>query len=150
MHPWRAMTAALAIVCLGIAGGCSSSGPNYDEPIMPSTFADRPVEDQGTHTVRNTSVTFYLWDSQQIDGDIVTFVVNGKTVASEYTLTGRKKAYPFKLHSGYNYILLFAHNEGSLKPNTAAVSVDDGDREKTLVLNASLKTNGAMNIVVEK
>jgi hypothetical protein len=130
--------------------GCSSSSTSYDEPIMPSSFRDRPVDDQGTATVLGKDVIFRLWDSQQIDGDIITFVVNDKVIADTLTLTGQKRSYSVSLHDGYNYILLFAHNVGALPPNTAAVAVDDGVSQQTLVLSANLQTHGAMNLLVQK
>lgn len=124
--------------------------PIIDKSIIPATFKDRSVEEQGTIEVNKKEVTFLIWDSGQIDGDIVSLYVNGKAVISNYTLTGAKKSIPVTLENkGYNYILLFAHNEGSIPPNTCAVSIDDGTKETNLVLSANLKTNGAYNIVVK-
>jgi hypothetical protein len=121
-----------------------------DTPNMPDSYNGRPVDDQGTIYVSNKNVTFNVWDSGQIDGDIITLVVNDKEVISYYTLTGFKKSVSVTLsNKGYNYVLLYAHNEGSLPPNTAAVSIDDGSGEQTIILSANLSTNGAYNIVVE-
>jgi len=120
-------------------------------PIVPSTFAGRSVQVQGTAYVKNNNVTLRVWDSGQIDGDIISLAVNGQWVLQNYTLTGTKYNVPVTLNrSGYSYILLYAHNEGSIPPNTAAVSIYDGVSEQTLVLSANLQTNGAYNVVVQR
>jgi hypothetical protein len=119
------------------------------EPNVPSTYRGRSVNVQGTVTVSSKNVTFRVWDSGVIDNDIITLVVNGDDVLSNYTLTGTKRDISVTLdNKGYNYVLLFAHNEGDIPPNTAALSIDDGTTEQTLVLSADLSTNGAYNIIV--
>ncbi|HXG39292.1 MAG TPA: hypothetical protein VNL36_11035 [Bacteroidota bacterium] len=120
-------------------------------PIVPQSFAGRPVQVQGTAYVKNYNVTLRVWDSETIDGDIISLAVNGQWVLQNYTLTGTKYNVPVVLNrSGYSYILLYAHNEGSISPNTAAVSLWDGVSEQTLVLSANLRTNGAYNVVVQR
>jgi hypothetical protein len=120
-------------------------------PIVPATFAGRSVQVQGTAYVKNYNVTLRVWDSGTIDGDIISLAVNGQWVIQNYTLTGTKRDVPVTLNrSGYSYILLYAHNEGSIPPNTAAVSLWDGFSEQTLVLSANLQTNGAYNVVVQR
>ena len=118
---------------------------------IPATYGDRPVEVQGTINVSSKEVTFKTWDSGQIDGDIITLVVDGKVILSNYSLLGTKKSIAVTLDNlGYNYVMLYAHNEGSISPNTAALSVTDkAGNEKELVLSANLSTNAAYNIVVQ-
>lgn len=123
-------------------------------PNMPSVYRDRPVVDLGTVEVSTKNVTFKVWDGGGlIDGDIITLVVNGVVVVDEYELLGpsSKLNVPVALNNlGYNYVLLFAHNEGTASPNTASLSIIDASgNEKSLVLDASLTTNGAYNIIVE-
>jgi hypothetical protein len=103
----------------------------------------------GTVSVTNKNVTFNVWDSGQIDGDIISLNVNGNWVLENYTLGATKRAISVTLPSrGYSYVVLYAHNEGSLPPNTAALSINDGTREQNLVLSANLQTNGAYNLRV--
>lgn len=121
-----------------------------DEPNVPTEYSGRPVDVQGTVYVSSRNVTFRVWDSGTIDDDNVTLIVNGVTILSNYTLTGDKKEISYTLSNyGYNYILLFANNEGTISPNTCAVSIDDGTGEQTLTLSANLSTNGAYSIYVE-
>ena len=146
------MRGALALLLLGFLPGCDLLDQENDSsrPITPDTFMGRDVMEQGTVYVADRDVTLNVWDSGQIDGDIISLYVNGRPVVSQQTLSGSKRSYRVQLNrSGYSYILLYAHNEGSIPPNTAAVSIDDGYYEQTLVLSADLSTNGAYNIVVE-
>ena len=140
----------IILICSVLAISCKKKEKIVENSIIPSTFKNRNTEVQGDVEVTNRSVKLIVWDSGSIDGDIVSLYVNGNEVLSSYTLTGSKKSIPVTLDNlGYNYILLYAHNEGSIPPNTCAVSIDDGNGEKNLVLSANLKTNGAYNIYVK-
>ncbi|HPD66105.1 MAG TPA: hypothetical protein P5050_11445 [Bacteroidia bacterium] len=141
-------------VVMGLAMSSCFSDYLYvveEDPTVPTTYDGRTVDVQGTVYVKSRNVTFYVWDSGTIDDDNVTLVVNGNVILSGYTLTADKKAISYTLSNyGYNYVILYANNEGSIPPNTCALSIDDGNGEQTLVLSADLSTNGAYNIYVEK
>ncbi len=124
--------------------------PIQETSIIPATFFDRPVQDVGTINVTSKAVTFEVWDSQTVDGDIVTLIVNGRVILSEYSLEADKTSISVNLdNKGYNYIMLYAHNEGSISPNTAALSVTDSSgNTQNLTLSANLSSNSAYNIVV--
>ncbi|WP_113638138.1 hypothetical protein [Nubsella zeaxanthinifaciens] len=145
------MKKLIAILALALLfASCKKEEKTQESSIIPNSFMGRSVQVQGTVEVGNKKVDILIWDSGQIDGDIVSLYVNGKEIIANYTLTASKKRLPVTLdNKGYNYILLYAHNEGTLPPNTCAVSLDDGAGEKNLVLSADLKTNGAYNIVVK-
>lgn len=142
---------AVALMMLNSCSSDNNEEARVEASIIPQSYDGRPVNVLGTIHVNSKNVTFNVWDSGQVDGDIITLNVNGTKVISQYTLTGSKKAIPVTLDNlGYNYVILFAHNEGSIPPNTAALSVvDENGVEKDLILSADLKTNGAYNIVVD-
>jgi hypothetical protein len=141
---------SILLICSVLVISCKKKEKRVESSIVPTTFKNRNTEVQGDVEVASRSVKLIVWDSGTIDGDIVSLYVNGNEVLSAYTLTGSKKSIPVTLDNlGYNYILLYAHNEGSIPPNTCAVSIDDGNGEKNLVLSANLKTNGAYNIYVK-
>ena len=119
--------------------------------IIPAAYDGRPVKVLGDIHISAKEVTFYVWDSGQIDGDIITLVFNDKVIIPKSTLRGPsdKMSASVTMTKGYNYVLLFAHNEGSIPPNTAALSFNDGTGEKNLVLSADLQTNGAYNIILD-
>lgn len=115
--------------------------------IIPSTTAGRTNIKQGCIETNSRFATISLWDHKKIDGDIISFYVNGKKVVSEHTLDGpnNKKTFDITLsNNGYNYVTLLAHNLGNISPNTAAVSINGEE----FTLRSNLKTNGAFDIVV--
>ena len=152
LRPFVTLRALIPALALSLAAGCVDTNPT--EPIaneanVPSTLRGRAVNVLGTVSVTNKNVTFNVWDSGQIDGDIISLNVNGDWVLENYTLGATKRAISVTLPSrGYSYVVLYAHNEGSLPPNTAALSINDGAREQNLVLSANLQTNGAYNLRV--
>ncbi|HNW70253.1 MAG TPA: hypothetical protein PKI01_07620 [Bacteroidales bacterium] len=122
------------------------------EPNMPSSYDGRTVDDQGTLYVSDRNIILRAWDNGNIDGDVITLVVNDHVILSNYTLDGisNKKELDVKLdNNGYNYILLFVNNEGSELSCTAALTIDDGTGEQDLVLSSDLTYCGAMSIYVQ-
>ncbi len=116
------------------------------EPNAPSTYSSRPNENQGEYHVKSRNVTFEVWDDgNHIDGDIVSLIVNNTTILDEYELKGPsdKKSIKFTLdNNGYNWVLLYAHNEGTSPPNTCAVTCDDGSSEQKFGVSSRLDSNG--------
>ncbi|MCX6351496.1 MAG: hypothetical protein NTX03_06515 [Bacteroidetes bacterium] len=126
----------------------TGSGTNSTDNF-PSSYRGRPVSDAGTTHLTGKTVTFKVWDSGQVDGDIITLVVNGTEVISNYTLTADKKSVTVTLKKQYNYVLLYAHNVGSISPNTCAVIMNDGSGDKTITLSSDLTTSQAMHLYVD-
>nr|MBI1230570.1 hypothetical protein [Cytophagales bacterium] len=125
--------------------------PRNEVSIIPESFMGRDNLDLGTVNINNTKVTISVWDHGQIDGDIVSIYVNGELFVDEEVLDGFNRPITFTTDlefSGYNYVLLYAHNEGSVPPNTCTISIDDGEVFEKFVLSSNLSTNGAVNIVV--
>ncbi|MCK9612803.1 MAG: hypothetical protein WC401_03905 [Bacteroidales bacterium] len=119
-------------------------------PNMPSEYEGRPVVDQGTIYVTGKNITIWLWDSGEIDGDVVTLVLNDKIILDSYTLEATKKELQVELPNlGYNYLLLFVNSEGLLSQNTAALAIDDGTGEQSLIIQSSLQSSGAVSIYVQ-
>lgn len=126
-----------------------SSTTNYSS-IVPSSTANRTNLQPAYGSCINTykkNVSISLWDSGIIDGDIVSFYVNGVLKVSSLTLDGPDNKYTFNVtldYDGYNYLVLFAHNEGTRTPNTSAVSVDG----QIVEMSSDLYTNGTLDVVV--
>ncbi|HXT15671.1 MAG TPA: hypothetical protein VN706_08575 [Gemmatimonadaceae bacterium] len=147
-------SAALFVSVAGCGSGFTDAESNdVDSPMspLPESFAGRPVEMQGSLRVRSPNVVIYVWDAGQVDGDVVSLAVDGTWVLQRYTLTASKRAIRATLNpKGASYLVLFANDDGSIPPNTAAVSIDDGSGEQRLVLSADLFTNGAVTLQVQR
>jgi len=125
--------------------------PRNDSTIIPAESFGRENITLGTIEVESRDLTISVYDHGQIDGDIVSIYANGDLVIDEQVLDG-----PFNQitrnvtldYDGFNYILLYAHNEGSVSPNTCTLVIDDGVGIYDYVLDADLITNGAVNVIV--
>lgn len=148
---YRSCMMALIAIPAALTSACDLTGvPTNDEPNVPSMLDGRPVDVQGTITVASRDIVVRVWDGQTIDGDVISLYLNGKKVLNSFELTGSQHAISLTLDfEGYNYIAMWAHNEGDIPPNTAAMSIDDGTGERLVTLSADLQTNAALNVVVE-
>ncbi|MBB4635887.1 hypothetical protein [Longimicrobium terrae] len=143
-YPWMqvSITGAPSSISAGqsrtvrIAASIHSSAPESQEivPIVAMqdgrvvawTYLRVGVRPQLSSVVVNRGQsTLRLWDYGTQDGDIVTVTVNGATVASSLSLTNAGMTIPVEYRRGRNVIVIRAHNEGSLPPNTAAIGLAD-------------------------
>ena len=115
--------------------------------IIPSTTDGRPNYDMGCIEINSRTLTIEIWDSGQIDGDIVTIKTNAGYVCQKEELDGPSNKKVFKANfpaNGYNYLTLIANNEGTVSPNTCAMTING----VPVTLSANLQTNGALNVIV--
>lgn len=115
--------------------------------IAPSSTNGRSNNYLGCIEISSRSVDISTWDHGQIDGDIISLIANGQTILSNHELDGPSNAKNFS-HTfdanGFNYLVLYAHNEGDISPNTATISLNG----KEFILESNLSTNGYVDIVV--
>ena len=153
-------TFLLIILMLPLGSGLLVSCESDDEDEVPinevpiaSNFTNgRPNENLGCIEIDNRNVDIEVWDHGTIDGDIISLIVNSESDSEETILDTHELDGPgnsFRMsHSfagnGYNYLTLFAHNEGDISPNTATISIDGNE----FILSSNLETNGYVDIVV--
>lgn len=83
-----------------------------------------------------------FWDNAEIDGDTISVSLNGKFILTEHGLDHKKKRVKVMLEPGENVIVVHAHNEGRIPPNTAAFSIRNGWLKKEqLVFSTNMKRN---------
>lgn len=97
--------------------------------------------------VNRAPSTLRLWDYGTQDGDIVTVTLNGAPVASGLSLTNVGHTFPMPYRRGRNVLVVRAHNEGSLVPNTAALSFGDVVRGPS-TQQYGLSTGGTAQLVI--
>lgn len=86
-----------------------------------------------------------FWDDGEIDGDTISVSFNGRFILTEYGLSRRKKRVKVVLDPGENVIVVHAHNEGSVPPNTAAFSLRTGwFKKETMVFSTNMRRNDAI------
>lgn len=89
-----------------------------------------------------------LYESGEIDNDTISVSVNGRYILTHHNLVKKKVKMRIPLEKGTNTITVYAHNEGTLPPNTASCFIRHGLRRTTFPVSTSLKRNAS--IVVER
>lgn len=106
----------------------------------------RKLKLQRTIEVKSQDLTISVWDNGTEDGDVITLFFNGQQLAKQHRISKNKSNYRVKLSGDENFLILQADDLGSIKPNTVAVSIHDGQREQILVMSADFEENGAVLI----
>ena len=102
---------------------------------------------QGTVRVDSPTVKFRIFDSGEIDGDVVTLLLNGDTLAVDVAVTKDYKYFELtNLKEGPNWIGLIAVNEGRVGAATLAMNIHDFDNPANIVFYASEEQPGAFLI----
>lgn len=112
-------------------------------------FAARATDTLPTQRTPNTRISLRLWDDAEYDGDTVSVFLNGVPVLAAYELTAHKQVLRLSLQQGTNTVLVVAHNEGRVPPNTARCRVRGVPGLRELQLKTSRKRNQAIVVVRE-
>lgn len=106
--------------------------------------ADRVTDTVITLAARRAMARLRLWDDAEYDGDTVSVLLNGRVVLDHYELTHRRTTVKLPLDKGRNSVVVVAHNEGRVPPNTARAVLRGGKRRTQLLLKTSVERNAAM------
>lgn len=126
------------------------------EPIVenrdkiPNKVNGRKVEVQKVMNTKSRRVELMVWDNRKIDGDTISINVNGEWVLERHGLTDNEESVMVELNQKHNVIIIHAHNEGKIPPNTIAVIVKDGHNEEMFTLKSTMGTSAALKIDVEE
>lgn len=123
------------------------SAPVNQSSIAPSSIWGRSMQKLACVETYERESTIALWDHGIIDGDIVSIIINDLVIVDKITLDGPDNKFYFNYtfdYDGYNYLSLYAHNEGDISPNTAAISLNG----RQFTLESNLSTNGYVDVVI--
>jgi hypothetical protein len=113
---------------------------------IPIQLETRINKEQSHIEVNEKNLTLNVYDNAVIDGDTVSIFYNGKLLLSKQKLTD--KGFEIKLELDENKtrheITLFAHNLGSIPPNTALIVIYVGKKRYELFASASLDENAVL------
>ena len=120
------------------------------EPVVEDIIGkDRKLITMETMHVPKDSILLKIWDSNRVDGDIISLELNGVNILKEYSLTSIPKAIKIPLITGENIITMIAHNLGDIPPNTAAISVEREFGYRTIILKSDMWQSEAIKIIKE-
>lgn len=145
---------------LDMASGACASGTVYlEKPILGEAIElgstnmsvyevnqERTVKIARTLKVASPNLKVRVWDNGIVDGDILTLFLNGNMLFDHHKVTKNKRAVNVELIEDTNLLILHAEDLGDIKPNTVAVSIDDGIKEQILILSSNLRESGAVMI----
>lgn len=111
-------------------------------------FQGRTVkEEQAALEVKSRELTIEIWDHKEIDGDIISLFHNGIPILENYTLKNSKYTLTIEIDpSEDNFLVLHAHNLGSIIPNTAAISVKDRNQNQVRILRSDLNQSEVIRL----
>lgn len=113
---------------------------------LPTDHYSREKKSFGELMCNRHKATVWVWDHGMIDGDTISLTINNEVVLSNYKITHEKKKVKVRLKSGANQLQMIAHNEGTVKPNSAGVEIRCGLKKKSFVLNSTLNETAVINL----
>lgn len=129
-------------------GGIRVAQEQEAEPVEEQSEPDRITKGIGKMYYWNTdSLVLEIWDGGNTDGDIVSVSYNGKEILSRLSLNKQKKRIVVSVpaHSENNLVIT-AVNEGSDPPNTATLSLRDGEQRYSVVAYNDMKNSALITI----
>lgn len=120
-----------------------------DANLQTAIDHQRPLEVQETYTVQGEHIKISIADDAQEDGDILSLIFNGQVILDTYQLEKRKKILKIPMTQKENYLVVYAHNEGSIPPNTIAIKVESLYGQKDFKLRSNMNTSAALKIMLE-
>ena len=96
--------------------------------------------------VKVKNITLDIFDNGTIDGDTISVYYNNKLLVANRRLTDKAITVQLILDdkAAQHEIVLFAHNLGTIAPNTATIVVKAGDKRYELHSSASLTENAVL------
>lgn len=102
-------------------------------------------------TTSNTAILSFSDDGSKLDGDAIRIIINDIIVVNKAVLSRQLEIYTINLELGFNKIEVEAVDEGTFKPASMFLSIQDGDyvlfRKKSYPLSIGSK---AKIVIVKK
>ncbi len=120
--------------------------PVKDSMSQPIPIDKRKNSEQSHITVETKFINLKVYDNAIVDGDTVSIYYNGKILLSRQLLSEKAIEINLELDERQtrHEITLFAHNLGSIPPNTALVVITAGKKRYELFASASLEENAVL------
>ena len=143
------MKKKLTLTLIGIVFVFSGSFAQT-QPVKKDTVLNAPTRKNTVFSrlpVNVKNITLDIFDNGTVDGDSISVYYNNKLLVSNQRLT--EKAITVNLllddKAPQHEIMLFAHNLGSIPPNTALMIIYDGNKRYEVNIKSTEKTNGSVS-----
>lgn len=124
---------------------------DFDGPLpgIAVNTTTRKIEIQRTIILDTSFITIDLYDNGEIDGDIATIILDGKTILDKQSLGTRAASLSLNLSKDLSehVLQLFANNMGSIPPNTALLVLTCNRKRYEINLSSNGTVNGSVKLV---
>lgn len=112
--------------------------PKTPTAFLPDTT--RRIKTSGELVCHEKTITLSVYDSKKIDGDTISLYFNGEALLKNFPLSNIPWKTTLTLTPGAsNDLVLFAHNLGSIPPNTATLKIIENGNAHIVNLNSDLE-----------
>lgn len=120
--------------------------------ITLSRVAESDFEHIKEIKVDTGTIRLDFYDNAQIDGDIITVLLNNQPLASNQKLTSKPITLEIKvdLNNKEQEVTMVAENLGDIPPNTALLIITVGMKRYQLYLTSTEKKNAQVRFIYEK
>ena len=121
--------------------------PTITSTISAAKIATRKIETIKSVFIKSDSVTITLYDNGEVDGDIVSVLLNGKVIMPNVMLTSnaiKKTVYITPDLGDSLQLIMYAENLGSIPPNTGLLILQDGDDRYEIRFAGDMQKNSAI------
>ncbi len=117
----------------------------YTKRDIPAKLGGRTVLTGKSVIINSDEISISVFDNEREDGDTVSLYLNGQWILREHLLTKNKTTVTVKIdRNADNYLILYAHNQGLVPPNTCSLTISDGKKEKYILLSSDLKNSDSV------
>jgi hypothetical protein len=119
--------------------------------ITLSRVAESDFEHIKEIKVDTGTIRLDFYDNAQVDGDIITVLLNNKPLASNQRLASKPITLEIKvdLNNREQEITMVAENLGDIPPNTALLIITAGNKRYQLYLTSTEKKNAQVRFIYE-
>lgn len=140
-----------AIIASKSATPLSSAKPQNTAEVHSESATTLPekreVQVVKEYVMNRKTLQLEIWDNDQVDGDVVSIMLNNRWILRGIKVTKTKKKLEIPLAEGNNTLVLHADNLGTAPPNTAAVSFWDSEGLQTIILNSDMDNSQAIRFI---
>ncbi|MDQ6756218.1 MAG: hypothetical protein M3004_04700 [Bacteroidota bacterium] len=112
-----------------------------------TNISSRKIETIKSVFIKSDSVTITLYDNGEVDGDIVSVLLNGNVIMPNVMLSTnaiKKTIYITPDLGDSLQLIMYAENLGSIPPNTGLLILQDGDDRYEIRFAGDLQKNSAI------
>lgn len=124
--------------------------PEGNTSLATEIDKQRPIEVQDVYNIQGDQIKISIADDEQEDGDILSLIFNDQLILDHYELKKHKKILVLPITQEENYLVVYAHNEGRIPPNTIAIQVESQNGQKKFTLRSNTNTSAALKIMLEE